>query len=162
MNPLPRTILVSTDFGEAAGEALEYGVAWARLAGAKLTLLHVCEIPYVGSPDGALVPTGDVVEQMLQDAERLLAALAANYAEQGVVVTPLVEQGNPRDVICAVARRLGAGLIVMGTHGRRGLSHAFLGSVAEWVVRMAPCPVLTIHNAPAREKPSRVEAAHAP
>jgi nucleotide-binding universal stress UspA family protein len=152
---LPRTILVPMDFGEVAEAALDYAVAWARLSGAKIALLHVCEIPYVGIPDGPLVPAADVVDPMLQDAERLLGTIAARYRDQGLQITSLVEQGIPREAIATVARRLGADLIVMGTHGRRGISRALLGSVAESVVRCAPCPVLTIHGGQARDATAR-------
>jgi nucleotide-binding universal stress UspA family protein len=155
MDLLPRTILVPTDFAEAADAALEYAVAWARLSGAKIALLHVCEIPYVGIPDGPLVPAGDVVDPMMKDAARLLATVTANHRSQGVEITPLVEQGVPRETIATMAGRLRADLVVMGTHGRRGISRALLGSVAEWVVRCAPCPVLTIRAGAAKDTTAR-------
>jgi nucleotide-binding universal stress UspA family protein len=148
---LPRIILVPMDFGEVAEAALDHAVAWARASGAKIALLHVCELPYVGIPDGPLVPAADVIEPMLQDAERLLATMSAKHRDQGVEISSLVEQGVPRDAIAKVARRLGADLIVMGTHGRRGIPRALLGSVAESIVRCAPCPVLTIHGGGAHD-----------
>jgi nucleotide-binding universal stress UspA family protein len=84
----------------------------------------------------------------MHDAEESLRAIAGEDAEVHV------SEGLPTDAICRVASRLHADLIVMGTHGREGLSHLLLGSVAERTLRRAPCPVLTVRAPAAAAKAS--------
>ena len=144
---LPTTILVPTDFGEGSDAALSYAVELAKVIGAELVVLHTYEIPVVGFPDGTLVATAELTSRILESAKEGLDAAAKKLAPTGVRVRTLVKQGDTWRTILEVADEVSAGLIVMGTHGRRGLPRALLGSVAEKVVRTASCPVLTVRAA---------------
>lgn len=146
MNVPPRSLLVPTDFSAAADAALDYAMALAQKIGAHVTLLHTYEIPMLGFPDGALLATADIVGRIVSAAEAALDAILAKRENRGVVLTSLLKTGEPRETIHAVAKDLGADLIVMGTHGRRGLSRALLGSVAEYIVRTSSLPVLTVRG----------------
>jgi nucleotide-binding universal stress UspA family protein len=144
---LPTTILVPTDFGEGSAAALTYAVELARALGAQIVLLHTYEIPVVGFPDGTLIATADLTSRMLDGAQEGLRGIEQRLADAGVKLGSLVKQGEAWRTILETADEVAAGLIVMGTHGRRGLPRALLGSVAEKVVRMSSCPVLTVHAA---------------
>ena len=140
---LPKHILVPTDLSEGAEQALGYACELARKLGAQVHLLNVIGIPALGVPELGLAMAGSTMDQMIVDNQRAIEALADRrcLAERGQV---LVRSGDARDVIVQTAKDLSADLIVMGTHGRRGISRALLGSVAETVVRSAPCAVLTV------------------
>lgn len=148
---LPSTILCPTDFGEGSDAALAYAVDLAKALGAQVLVIHTYEIPMVGFPDGTLVATAELASRVLEGAEQGLKAAAARHAQSGVSLRTLVKQGETWRTIIETAESEGAGMIVMGTHGRRGLPRALLGSVAEKVVRTATCPVLTVH-APGTER----------
>jgi nucleotide-binding universal stress UspA family protein len=133
----PRTLVFPTDFSACSWHAGRVAADIARRCGARVHLLHV-EPPI----------TGPAASSRLTAAARALG--------EGVDVTIATTVGTPAGAICAYAHAIGADLIVMGTHGRTGLSHALLGSVAEGVVRRARCPVMTIPAAgpaPADEMP---------
>ena len=144
---LPKTILVPTDFGEASEHAVEYALELAKALGSEVVLMHAFEIPAVGFPDGAMIATADMTNRVLEGAQVGLERQAAQYEGSGVGMRTIVKQGDAWRSIIAAAEELGSDLIVMGTHGRRGLPRALLGSVAEKVVRTAHCPVLTVHKA---------------
>ncbi len=141
---VPKKILVPTDFGDSSEAALAYAGDLAKALGAEIVVLHSYEIPTVGFPDGTLVATAELAGRVLEGAKAGLDA-AVRKSEAGVPVQTLVKQGDAWRTIVDCAEEVGAGLIVMGTHGRRGLPRALLGSVAEKVVRTASCPVLTVH-----------------
>ncbi len=143
---LPGTILVPTDFSVGAGHALDYAVALAAKLGARIHVLHVVTLPAYGV-DVTGVASSNVIAELSEGGERALAALIAAHARDAFA-PPLLRIGDAREVIDAVAREIGADLVVMGTHGRRGLTRLLLGSVAEAVVRTAPCSVLAV-RAPA-------------
>jgi nucleotide-binding universal stress UspA family protein len=149
-----RTILVPTDFSEGAGSALGWARTLARAFGARIVVLHVLDLPLAWMPVGGLgsvpapIPTA-TVEQLTDEARTILDAVAQDAPE---VTQRLLRSGHPREVILAVAREIGADVIVMGTHGRRGVSDLFIGSVAEHVVRHSPVPVWTVR---AEERSSR-------
>jgi nucleotide-binding universal stress UspA family protein len=147
MTPTPSKILVSTDFSKASEHAVDYALGLARKLGAEVILLHAYELPMVGFPDGTLLATAEMANQIITSAQSLLDKMVVSRSDCGVRLTPLLRNGDPRDEILATAKRAGADLIVMGTHGRRGLARALLGSVAEAVVRTAECPVLTVRSA---------------
>jgi nucleotide-binding universal stress UspA family protein len=142
---LPKTILVPTDFGESAERALAYAIELAKPLAAEVVVLHTYEIPMVGFPDGTLVSTAELSTRLLDGAKVGLAEAVRKHEGSGVALRSLVKEGDTWRAILATAEDVSAGLIVMGTHGRRGLPRALLGSVAEKVVRMATCPVLTLH-----------------
>ena len=154
-----KTVLVATDFGDASEAALTYGRALARTFGADLHLLHVMENtflrPITTDPLALKAATYNRLNSRLTAVDR-----ADLHARAVVEVSD-----EPADVIVEYARGFGIDLIVTGTHGRRGAAHVLMGSVAEHVVRKAPCPVLTVRH-PEREfvvegRQEQLAAAHA-
>lgn len=143
---LPKTILVPTDFGEASEHAVEYALELAKAVGSEVVLMHAFEIPAVGFPDGALVATADMTNRVIEGAQIGLDRQVSQYEGRGVEMRSIIKQGDAWRSVISAAEEVGADLIVMGTHGRRGLPRALLGSVAEKVVRTAHCPVLTVHK----------------
>jgi universal stress protein A len=141
---LPKVILVPTDLSESAEEALDYACELARTLGAKLHLLNVIAVPVVGVPELGMALTSTMIDTMIKDNQSALDQLAARKAHLADIAPTLLRTGDARDVINQTAKEIGADLIVVGTHGRRGVTRVLLGSVAETVVRTAPCPVLTV------------------
>jgi nucleotide-binding universal stress UspA family protein len=152
-----KTILVPTDFGESANLALDRAIEIADNMRARVALLSVCPIAYVGPIDGALVPSGDVIQSIENADRRGLAEAIALRKSRGVEVIPVWKLGDPRACILETAKETGSELIVMGTHGRRGVARFFLGSTAEAIVRTSPIPVLTL-RAPLEASTSELEA----
>lgn len=142
-----RKILAPTDFSHCGDGAVEYAAALAKQLGATLTILHAYELPVLGMAEGALVATAEVSGRIVVHAEKALAERQKRFESEGVKVETLIRQGIADVEIVEQATALGADLVVMGTHGRRGLSHILLGSVAERVVRTATVPVLTRRHA---------------
>jgi nucleotide-binding universal stress UspA family protein len=135
-----RHILVPTDFSETAGEALDYAVDLATKFEAELTLLHVYEFPVYSYWSGIYVPTVDLYAAAKKATEDAALALRKRWSKsEGLIV-----EGMPWEQIAYLAKDRREDLIVIGTHGRRGISRALLGSVAEKVVRMSSVPVLTV------------------
>jgi nucleotide-binding universal stress UspA family protein len=141
---LPKKILVATDFSACADQALDYAVALAGKLDAKLHLLNVIVIPAMAIPEVGVAVTSTLIESTARTQQDEFDKRVARRASAGIEA--LLRTGDARDVIVDVARELGADLIVMGTHGRRGVRRALIGSIAESVVRTAPCPVLTIRE----------------
>lgn len=143
-----RKILHPTDFSRASGAAFDKALALAKENRAELLLVHVIlpPSPFVG--DGYVSPrTFEELEAAARrGAERRLATLVARAKRDRVRVRPVLLEGVPYDQITRAAGRLRADLIVMGTHGRTGFAKFFLGSVAERVLPLAPCPVMTVHG----------------
>ncbi len=142
-----RNIVVATDSSDIADHALDEAVELAEKLGATVTLVHSYEIPVYGFPDGILVASSEVTAQIQTSSQKQLADAVERRKGHTVTITPLLRMGAPWDEINAAAAETGAGLIVIGTHGRRGLSRALLGSVAERVIRTATLPVLVVHRA---------------
>jgi len=143
----PRHILVPTDFSPGAAGALEWAQALAAAFGAEVVLLHVLDLSLAalaGLPSAlAMVPAaGELLERIRAETAQEMATLAARLPGARSVI----REGAPRPVILEVAQEVGADLIVMGTHGRTGLTHVFFGSVAEYVVRHSRVPVLTVRQ----------------
>ena len=142
-------ILVPVDFSESSRAALDRALVFAERFEAPVEVLHVWEVPQTVRPD-LLVwmegsdkkPVGEIVaDDATRQMDEFLATLAPE--QRGRIHARLVD-GDPVDTIVEIARTENVDLITMGTHGRRGLSHLLIGSVAEKVVRQAPCPVLTV------------------
>jgi nucleotide-binding universal stress UspA family protein len=140
-----RRILHPTDFSRASAPAFRRAVALARACRAPLVLLHVMTPP---SPFiGADVPPSNYADLLIlarRSARRRLAAALARVKRERVRAQAIFAEGLPAAAILRAARRTRADLIVMGTHGRTGVSRVFMGSVAERVVRESRCPVLTV------------------
>jgi nucleotide-binding universal stress UspA family protein len=143
-----KKILVATDFSDCARRAEETAIALARGLGAELLLLHVSvEMPLYNEGMRGLVEPRAVYRAQREWAETTLAARAAEIRGTGIRAHGIVESGVAVDEILRAASAEGADLVVIGTHGRGGLSRFFLGSVADRVVRLAPCPVVTVRLA---------------
>ena len=140
------TILAATDFSAASEQAVAYAASLALEFGATLHLLHVVPDPVLAAAwSEAYAYDLDMLgERLRRDAERQLAERAARI--EGIVVTREALLGRPANTIVAIAAARCADLVVVGTHGRSGVSHLFMGSVAERVVRSSPCPVLTVRE----------------
>ena len=144
---VPKILLVPTDFSVAGEAALDHAVGLASRLGAKVYVLHAYQLPVVGFPDGVLVPTAEIASRIVTWAQGELAACVAKRKASGIEIVPILKQADPREAVLAVAEEVSADLIVMGTHGRRGIARALIGSVAESVVRTSPVPVMTVHAA---------------
>lgn len=133
-------ILVPTDFSDLSAAAMDYGRALAWTFGASLHLLHVVENPFLrpmaADPHSYKTATVKRLFERLTDDDR--AALHA--------IAVLETSDNPAETIVTYAKAHGIDLIVMGTHGRGAMARLLMGSVAEKVVRSAPCPVLTVRH----------------
>jgi nucleotide-binding universal stress UspA family protein len=139
-----RTILVPVDFSAHSLGALERASDLARQSGAVLHLLHCYELPPPGLDQYRIALPETLWERVRVAAERRLAELAEKAAATGLSVTTEVSGDAPGHAIAAVAGRIGADLVVMGTHGHTGVKHALLGSVAERTLRTAGCSVLVV------------------
>lgn len=134
-------ILVPVDFGEPSTRAVDLGIEMATAFSAALTIAHVWEIPVypymVPIAVDFLTPVEDAAKAQLAE---VVAAARARFPS----VDSLLRKGVAWQEIVAAISEFGVDLVVMGTHGRQGLSHVLLGSVAERVVRLSPVPVLTV------------------
>jgi nucleotide-binding universal stress UspA family protein len=140
--PYAARILVPTDFSPLSTLALEHAIALASLCRASIHLMHV---------------EADATAE-IDDDERRLAGLVSRCHAEAIVVTSQVCAGQPAAAIVEAAADRAVDLIVLGTHGRHGVAHLILGSVAERVVRTAPCPVLTVRG-PVPERVERLQEA---
>jgi nucleotide-binding universal stress UspA family protein len=134
-------ILHPTDFSPHSVVAFRLASTLARDHGANLVILHVVQEPLALYAEGAIP---DPVEDHLDEIREQL--LRIQPPVQDVSVAHRIEQGNPAQEILQVAQMLPADLIVMGTHGRRGLRRLLMGSVAEYVLERSTCPVLTVKS----------------
>ena len=141
-----KNILVPSDFSECSEAAVRYGLALAHAFGATLHLLHVVQDPYTQPWAAEAFPAamGDLLTDWQQQAERQLRTAVPDEDRARVAITCIV--ASPFPAIVRYARDNDIDLIVLGTHGRGPVAHMLLGSVAEKVVRRAPCPVLTVHH----------------
>jgi nucleotide-binding universal stress UspA family protein len=144
-----KQILVATDFGEASDVALRYGRTLAKYFGAELHVLHVAQNAYlnaVGS-DAYVAMAPGLQDEVEAAAKQRLAELVIDSDKSGPPTTAVVQTStSPVFTILEYAKRNKIALIVMGTHGRGPMAHLLMGSVAERVVRLAPCPVLTVRH----------------
>jgi nucleotide-binding universal stress UspA family protein len=140
------SIVVATDFSPIANHALDEAVDLAKRLGAKITLVHSFEIPVYGFPDGVLIASAEVTSNLQNTAQTELERAIESRKTQGVPMTPVLRMGTPWEEINTVANEVKAGLIIVGTHGRRGLTRALLGSVAERLLRTSTRPVLVFHG----------------
>ena len=129
-------IMLATDFSPAADDAARAVVSLAIAYGANLILLHVAWSVYY---DVAYANIPRAEEEARRSAEHRLATLAARMEHARLPVRTVVRAGNPGETIADCAREEGVDLIVVGSHGHHGLNRLFLGSVADRVVRLAPC-----------------------
>ena len=143
-----RHVLYASDFSAASRRAFGAAISIAKSLDAKLTIVYVLApvVPIIPDRyiDAATLDRLD--ERARRWSAQHLNRLAAQATKAGVRVTSLLREGDPVDQIVRAGRSTHADLIVVGTHGRRGLPKFFLGSVAERVVATAPCPVVTVRG----------------
>jgi len=142
---LLNSVLVATDFGDTSAAALAYGRNLARAFGGKLHVLHVVDrVVAVTAAEFYTASSGDLETELAQAAAKRLDALLTE-GDRAMGVEPAVRvSGSVAAAIIDYAKRTHVDLIVVGTHGRGPVAHLFMGSVAEEVVRNAPCPVLVV------------------
>jgi nucleotide-binding universal stress UspA family protein len=148
-------LLVATDFSDYSKEALDHAVYLTQKIGAELYLLHVFEPPFFSHAGVSPSVQREVqhwIEQNKKEASEKLKAIMEAVRLQGIKASSLFKEGAPFLEILKSAEEIPADLIVMGTHGRTGLPHVLMGSVAERVVRKAPCPVLTVRSKALKSK----------
>lgn len=159
-------ILVPTDFSTTADAALDYAYVLAKQFGASIELLHVLDDPFVadGMAAEAYISEAPVLRSaMLRDSQERLRHRATTHEGVPHIDTEVLF-GHGARTIAEYATERGVDLIVMGTHGRTGFAHLLLGSVAERLVRTAPCPVLTVRHPEARKHREELvyDVAHLP
>jgi nucleotide-binding universal stress UspA family protein len=160
MKPTISRILVPVDFSAYSDRALDYAAMLAEKVDASLYLLHVVDVPPAPAPStgefyGFALP--ELEPGLVAEVQRQMGDAVARLAEAGMASTHVeVRTGPTATTIVNIASKEACDLIVMGSHGRTGLAHLFMGSVAERVTRTAPCPVLTVretaHAAPSVAK----------
>jgi len=142
-------ILVPTDFSEPSDAALTYGRELAARFGATVHVLHVVTDFTLSAygVEGFMATAPDLQTELEEGARRQLHTLVVDTDGSGPATVPVMRtSGSPAATIVDYARGHAIDLIVMGTHGRGALGHLIMGSVAERVVRLAPCPVLTVRH----------------
>ena len=140
-----RRILCPTDFSDHSAEATKYAHAFAEQFDAELHLLHVLEIHAGSTPlFGAGLALPARVQESKQRVDREFDRLLESDRQNGKRVVRATAEGVPFVKIIGYAKENDIDMIIMGTHGRSGVSHMMIGSVAERVVRKSPCPVLTV------------------
>lgn len=141
-----RRVLVPLDLDEYARYALPYARELCTAFGAALHLLHVVDTQWILSAGGAFPEAGGDLLPRLEREGRAEVERIAGQIRDGFEVCSAVRVGPPHVQIVQYARQQDIDLIVLATHGRSGLKHALIGSVAEKVVQMAPCPVLAVKH----------------
>jgi len=157
-------ILVPTDFSEPSEAALAYARMLARQFGATFHLLHVIETPFATgafSSEIYIPETPGLITELMQQAKLKLARRLLPSDKALYKATKEIIVGQPAKTIVQYAAEQKFDLIVMGTHGRTGLGHLLMGSVAEHVVREASCPVLTMHVTGKERLPIEERGGHA-
>ncbi|MFN8061944.1 MAG: universal stress protein [Vicinamibacterales bacterium] len=142
-----KNVLVPTDFSEPSAVALKYGLALAEAFGARLHLLHAVEDPFTYPwAAEAYVNPDEIVARHRQEASAEMRKLVTDEQRTKYDVQFVVDIARPFLSVVDYAKKHDVDLIVMGTHGRGAIAHLLIGSVAENVVRKAPCPVLTVRS----------------
>jgi nucleotide-binding universal stress UspA family protein len=137
-------ILVPVDFSETSELAVDHAVSFAKLFNAKITLLNVVE--YLMFPNDIYAVSGvDAMRsQFNEESKRQLARMEQRLSNSGLQIKSLIRTGRAAHEAVEAAKDLKVDLIVIGAHGYKGFTHVLLGSTAEKIVRLAPCPVLTV------------------
>lgn len=143
-----KRLLLATDFSPQATAAMGYAAELSGRLGVPLLVVAAFQIPIYPLPEGVIIRSADTIAQLLAQTSTDLAAARATAIELGAHgVETVVVEGNPAAEIVRIARERDMSLIVMGSHGRGGISRAILGSVADKVMRTAHCPVMIVAHA---------------
>jgi universal stress protein A len=147
MKPFKR-ILVATDLTPASQSAVSEAVALAKENGAELMIAHVCHTPSI-SQASAIAPCvyDEWTRNLKEAAQEQLQPILEEARREGIHAGALIAFGEPFEAIVEAAQKNNADLVILGTHGRKGVSRFFLGSVASRVISTAPCPVMTVRAA---------------
>jgi universal stress protein A len=149
-----KRILIPIDFSDDSLKALAYARDFAKPFGAELCVLYVVEPIYYATP-ADMYATSPNMAMLIDEQRRIgaqqLARINADFKKKGTRVRTLQQTGSAAQSIVDSAKSLKADLVIMGTHGRTGLAHMLMGSVAEKVVRTAGCPVLTVRREAAKK-----------
>jgi len=145
-----QNILVSVDLSESSAAVLRYGQMLAAAFHCRLQVLYVTESPHLtpGAVELWDFSLPELVQKLERAAEEQVASFLADCEQPDLDIEQVFRVGKPAVEIALYAKETAADLLVVGTHGRSGLTHALLGSVAEKVIRNAPCPVITVRSAP--------------
>ena len=154
----PKNILLATDFSPASEAALPHALIIAGQYGSKLYFAHVISTEF--SDLRPAETTATMLQNARESAEQKVQSLVKAGRQQGISCQPLIGEGEIGDVVLDMIRQNGIDLIIVGTHGRRGLKKLLLGSVAEQVFRKAPCPVLTVGPKTSETPPTEVQLGH--
>jgi nucleotide-binding universal stress UspA family protein len=164
MKPNFARILVPVDFSPTSESAIDHAQEVAARFDAPIELLHVVEDPIASGawePDASYLTIPELLDRFVEDGERRLGDIKKRLTDAGITVETRVVTGAPARGIVHAAQEDGCDLIVMGTHGRTGLSHMLMGSVAERVIRTAVCPVLTVRHRPTETVDTKAVAVEA-
>ena len=145
---IPKLIVLATDLSEASLPAAELAGQWAAQFGAKLVLAHVFDptpmVPPIALPSAQTMEARIEAEMIASIQSALDKLRKEKLAQVKEVEVAMLKHPNPAFAICEESEKRGADLLVIGTHGRTGIAHFLIGSVAERIVRKSPCPVLTV------------------
>jgi nucleotide-binding universal stress UspA family protein len=141
-----KRILVPTDFSECARKALQYAIPLAEQHEAEIVLLYVAPSPAYAGGEYGIIDTSAMNAELTTAGEKRLETYVREELRGKVPAETMVRTGSPTAEIIDVASKMPADIIVISTHGYSGLKHVLLGSVAEHVVRHAPCPVLVVRE----------------
>ncbi len=145
-----KCIVVGTDFSDTARAALDWAVAIAQPLETRVVVIHVFDLPIIGVPDGAILIGPEGASHLSDAAQSALDREVARVQSRGVPVEGHLLQGDPRVVVPSNAQALDATMVVVGSHGRRGVARFLMGSVAEGVVRASSVPVVVVRRDEAR------------
>jgi nucleotide-binding universal stress UspA family protein len=143
---IPGTILAATDLGPASRVSVDWAAKLAIALGAKIVIAHAFDLPVVGLPDASIIVGASAASRMLDAAQAALDREVERVRSDAPSAEGILKQGDPREAIPALATEIGAGLIVVGSHGRRGVVRAMVGSVAEGILRTSSVPVAVVRN----------------
>jgi nucleotide-binding universal stress UspA family protein len=140
-------VLVATDFSETSASALNYGREFARTFGATLHVLHIVENALMwAGPEAAGIDFVQVQAELEAEARKKMDRIVTAEDRAQLNAVTAVRTGSPALDVAAYAKAEGIDIILVGTHGRGMIGHLLMGNVAEKLVRIAPCPVLTVHH----------------
>ena len=146
-----KKILIAVDASEYSQKAAQYGMGLAQQLDAEVALIHVDEFPMMTNVGGdpilgdQMIVLPELAEIQKDSANHLLEQMVADYGE-GLTATKIIKSGDIKSEILETAKSWDASIIVMGTHGRTGLDHFLLGSMAESITRHSDCPVMIVPN----------------
>lgn len=159
-----RSVLVPIDFSEHSKKTIEYATQLAALTGAGIKILHILQMPEypTGFYEGIYIPPDlakGVVEAAKRDVNEQLSQVIGEILAKGLQAQSILRMGNAYEEIVSVAKEMDVDLIVIGSHGYRGLGRLLLGSTVERVLQYSPCAVLVVKDSPVASLPAKTAEA---